>query len=31
MGDASGFEGFANQVTALAQRAATVADRAGIA
>ena len=31
MGDASGFEGFANQVTALAERAATFADRAGIA
>jgi aminoglycoside phosphotransferase (APT) family kinase protein len=30
MGDASGFEGFANQVTALAERAAAVADRAGV-
>jgi aminoglycoside phosphotransferase (APT) family kinase protein len=31
MGDASGFEGFATQVTALAKRAAVIADRAGVA
>ena len=31
MGDASGFEGFAAQVAALAERAAVIADRAGVA
>jgi hypothetical protein len=29
MGDASGFEGFATQVTRLAERAAAVAERLG--
>jgi aminoglycoside phosphotransferase (APT) family kinase protein len=31
MGDASGFEGFATQVARLAERAAAIADRAGVA